>query len=99
MLNSDGVFISVAKTIAIAGIGAIGGGMLTLSGWIWTGSAWKTEVDIKLDNLATNYIRLEGKVDKGFDKMDKKMDRNFDLLITEMRLKSQGNDFESRMKG
>jgi len=80
MWNPDVTLTGLIKISGIMGLGAV-----TVSGWLWTGAAWKTEVDIKLDNLAANSIRLEEKVDKGFDKIDKKIDRNFDLLITEIR--------------
>lgn len=80
MWNPDVTLTGLIKISGIMGLGAV-----TVSGWLWTGAAWKTEVDIKLDNLAANSIRLEEKMDKGFDKIDKKIDRNFDLLITEIR--------------
>jgi len=87
MWNPEITFTGIAKTVGIMGIGA-----MTVTGWLWTGSAWKTEVDMKLDTLAANNIRIEKKMDIGFDKIDekfdkidKKIDRNFDLLITEIR--------------
>ncbi len=69
MWNWDITLDGIVKTFGIMVIGA-----MTVAGWLWTGSAWKTEVDMKLDSLTANSIRIE-----------KKMDRNFDLLITEIR--------------
>lgn len=87
MWNPDVTFAGAIKIFGVMGLGAV-----TVSGWLWTGAAWKTEVDIKLDNLATNNIKLEERVERGFDKIernfdkvDKKIDRNFDLLIAEIR--------------
>lgn len=94
MWNPDITIAGAIKTFAIMSVGAV-----TVSGWLWTSAAWKTEVDLKLDNLAANNIKLEEKMDKGFDridikfdkmdgkfdKIDKKIERNFDLLMTEIR--------------
>lgn len=81
MLSSDAVFISLAKVIAVAGIGALGGGALTLSGWLWVGAEWKGQIDTRLIHIEKNIDEM--KVD--IKSLDTKFDKKFDLIMAEIR--------------
>lgn len=69
MNNIDFTGMALMKLIGIAGAAVLAINQLTFSGGVWKGT-----VDAKLQHI-----------EQKIDTLDKKTDRNFDLLITEIR--------------